>query len=292
MTFTDAAPASGLAFTHFGGTRSTQLPEDMGSGAAWGDYDNDGDDDLFIVNVSGPLPAGAAPRAVTGSTDDGSPAVSRLFRNDAGRFVDVTVAAGLLRAITGMGAAWGDADGDGWRDLVVTSFDRLYLFRNRGNGTFEDVSAGSGLSRFVGFWTGASWADYDRDGDLDLYVCGYVQYRFDPQATRKASLQFDAEVPVALNPSSFRPERNLLLRNDGRRPLRGCREGRGRGQHRAAGACRRPGPTSTTTAGSICTSPTTSRTTRCSDPWQRTLHGGLPRGLGGRSARRHGPGGG
>ncbi len=277
---------------HFDGTRSTQLPEDMGSGAAWGDYDNDGDDDLFIVNISGPLPADAAPRAVTGSTDDGSPAVSRLFRNDAGRFVDVTVAAGLLRAITGMGAAWGDADGDGWRDLVVTSFDRLYLFRNRGDGTFEDVSAGSGLARFVGFWTGASWADYDRDGDLDLYVCGYVQYRFDPQATRKASLQFDAEVPVALNPSSFRPERNLLLRNDGR--------GRFVDVAKAAGVDNTGGRSLSAAWADfdddgwldLYVANDVSDNALFRSLGNGRFDGGLPRGLGGRSARRHGSGGG
>jgi enediyne biosynthesis protein E4 len=209
VTFTDVTAEAGLSFRHFAGERSTQLPEDMGSGAAWGDFDNDGDDDLFIVNISGPLTWSEAEH-------QSSPAVAALYRNDGGRFVDVTEAAGLAIRGCGMGAAWGDADGDGFLDLVVTTCDRLWLFRNRGDGTFEDVTAASGLDRFTGFWAGASWADYDRDGDLDLYVTGYVQYPRDRIAGGRVSLQFEAEVPFTLNPSAFAPERNLLLQNDGR----------------------------------------------------------------------------
>jgi hypothetical protein len=215
VTFRDAAQASGITFEHFGGERSTQLPEDMGSGAAWADFDNDGDDDLFIVNISGPL-ASAAERSQAERQRSNSPAISRLFRNDNGRFVDVTKQAGLVREMCGMGAAWGDADGDGWLDLVVTSFDRLYFFHNRRDGTFEDWTARTGLAGFSGFWTGASWGDYDRDGDVDLYICGYVQYRYDPSTAGQVSQQFAAEVPFTLNPSSYAPARNLLLRNDGR----------------------------------------------------------------------------
>jgi len=208
VTFTDVAARSGIGLRHFPGVRSTQLPEDMGSGAAWGDYDGDGDDDLFIVNVSAPLTE-SKPSATTAS------ATARLYRNDHGTFVDVTTSAGVGVWGCGMAAAWADADGDGQLDLVVTTWGRLYLLHNRGNGTFEDRTAASGLAGFTGFWTGASWADYDRDGDLDLYICGYLQYRYDPADADKLSSQFDAEVPSALNPSSFPPERNLLFRNDG-----------------------------------------------------------------------------
>jgi len=207
VTFTDVAAQSGIAFRHFPGVRSTQLPEDMGSGAAWGDYDSDGDDDLFIVNISAPL---------TDPSHAGGGAPSRLYRNDGGTFVDVTAQAGVGVSGCGMAAAWADADRDGQLDLVVTSWDRLYLFYNRGDGTFEDRTAAAGLARFTGFWTGASWADYDRDGDLDLYICGYVRYVYDPTDAQKVSAQFDAEVPYVLNPSSYSAERNLLLRNDGR----------------------------------------------------------------------------
>jgi tetratricopeptide (TPR) repeat protein len=210
VRFTDAAREAGISFRHFHGKRSTQLPEDMGSGAAWGDYDGDGDPDLFLVNEDGPLAASAADAAR-------SPARSALYRSDGrGLFTEVTDAAGVGARGCGMGAAWGDYDGDGRLDLAVTRLGTNLLYRNNGDGTFSDVSAEAGVGKEEGFWTGASWADYDRDGDLDLYVTGYVRYRFDEAAARKTSLQYRALVPYTLNPSAYSPERNLLFRNDGR----------------------------------------------------------------------------
>jgi tetratricopeptide (TPR) repeat protein len=210
IRFHDAAAEAGIRFRHFPGRRSTQLPEDMGSGAAWGDYDGDGDPDLFLVNFSGPL-------GPDGRCREDPAVTSRLFRNDGGRFADVTEAAGIAAPGCGMGAAWGDYDGDGRLDLAVTRYGTSLLYRNRGDGTFEDVSGTSGVGQPEGFWTGAAWADYDRDGDLDLHVCGYVRYRVDPALTGKTSLQYRAQVPYTLNPSSYAPERNLLFRNDGGR---------------------------------------------------------------------------
>jgi tetratricopeptide (TPR) repeat protein len=209
VRFADAAGEAGLRFRHFRGRRSIQLPEDMGSGAAWGDYDGDGDADLFLVNEEGPLAPDRGDAAA-------APARSALFRNDGdGTFTDVTEAAGVGAGGLGMGAAWGDHDGDGDLDLVVTRFGTNLLYRNEGDETFTEVSARAGLSGPEGFWTGASWADFDRDGDLDLYVCGYVRYRFEEAAARTSTRQYDAVVPFTLNPSSYPPERNLLYRNDG-----------------------------------------------------------------------------
>ena len=210
VTFAEVANQSGISFRHFYGQRSTQLPEDMGSGAAWGDYDNDGYDDLFIVNAVGPLTLSKLEAAQ-------SPATCKLYHNNRdGTFTDVTESAHLALRIMGMGAAWGDYDNDGRLDLVVTSYPDLFLFHNNGDGTFTDVSAASGLARYKGFWAGVSWGDYDRDDNLDLYVCGYVKYSFNAEDWSKVSTQFKAEVPFTLNPSSYVPERNLLLRNNGR----------------------------------------------------------------------------
>lgn len=203
--FTDVTGQAGLgSFRQFGAARTSQLPEDMGSGLAWGDFDNDGYEDVFAVSGGGPLNAPASELA---------PSV--LYRNlGNGRFERVKGFPSLR--IHGMAAAWGDYDNDGRLDLLVTSYDRIYLFRNNNDGTFTDVSHRAGLDRYKGFWAGASWADYNRDGYLDLYICGYVKYRYDAEKNGNASTQFGMDVPYSLNPASFEPERNLLFRNNGK----------------------------------------------------------------------------
>jgi hypothetical protein len=207
VAFTERAAAAGLRFSHFHGARSSQLPEDMGSGLAWGDYDGDGDPDLFVVNESGPLTLSAQDVAR-------SPAMARLYRNRGdGTFDDVTDASGLAVRGLGMGAAWGDYDGDGDLDLFVTRYGSNLLYRNESR-RFSDVSAETRVGAAEGFWTGISLADYDRDGDLDAYVCGYVRYQHDAARAGETSRQFKSVVPFTLNPSSYAPERNLLLRND------------------------------------------------------------------------------
>jgi tetratricopeptide (TPR) repeat protein len=198
--FTDVTKASGLAsFRQFQGSRSSQLPEDMGSGLAWGDFDNDGLDDLFVVSGGGPL-----------DLPNSQLAPSVLYRNlGDGRFEKVTNFPDLR--IRGMAAAWGDYNNDGWLDLVVTGYDTIILFRNDHGHLVRDKSFPSPK----GFWTGATWGDYNRDGYLDLYVCGYVKYKPDERNLTTSSMQFGLEVPYTLNPASFEPERNLLFRNNG-----------------------------------------------------------------------------
>jgi tetratricopeptide (TPR) repeat protein len=202
--FSDVTKAAGLAsFRQFQGPRTSQLPEDMGSGVAWGDFDNDGLDDLFVVSGGGSL-----------ELPDSQLAPSVLYRNlGDGRFEKVNGFPELR--IRGMGAAWGDFDNDGRLDLVVSSYDRLYLFHNNGDGTFTDLTRKAGLDRYRGFWAGVSWGDYNRDGYLDLYVCGYVKYSGAGQNAGSSSSQFGLEVPFTLNPASFEAERNLLFRNNG-----------------------------------------------------------------------------
>ena len=206
VTFTDVTREAGIDFRHFSGKRSSQLPEDMGSGAAWGDYDNDGWVDLVVANEVGPLTMSEAERRA-------SPARARLYHNDHGTFTDVTERSGIDFRGWGMAVAWGDYDNDGNVDLVVSAYGRNVLYHNEGNGTFTDRSATSRIGGPVGFWAGASWGDYDRDGFLDLYVTGYVKYTRPESATGRG--EYDVENPASINPSSFPPERNLLFHNNG-----------------------------------------------------------------------------
>ena len=198
--FTDVTKEAGLAsFRQFGGARSSQLPEDMGSGVAWGDFDNDGLEDMFVVSGGGPLNA-----------PESQLAPSVLYHNlGNGRFEKVRDFPDLR--IHGMAAAWGDYNNDGWLDLVVTGYDTIILFHNDHghlvrNGSFPSPK---------GLWAGAAWGDYNRDGYLDLYVCGYVKYESDAEKNATTSEQFGTDVPYSLNPASFEPERNLLFRNNG-----------------------------------------------------------------------------
>ncbi len=207
VVFTDVTESSGISFRHFPARRTSRLPEDMGSGAAWGDYDGDGWMDLYVVNM---------PRAL-GEENAGSEtneAHSRLYHNlQNGTFEEVSKTAGVAFDGMAMGASWADYDNDGRLDLFVTAYGHNRLYRNRGDGTFEDVSKTAGVFGPEGFWVGAAWGDYDRDGHVDLYVTGYVDYVEDLPAG--VSLQYDVESPAAINPSSFAPIPNLLYRNRG-----------------------------------------------------------------------------
>lgn len=215
--FSDVTQKAGIQFTHFTGTRTSQLPEDMGSGAAWGDYDQDGYPDLFLVNQDGPV--GRPP----GAQNPG--ARCALYHNNRdGTFTDISDAAGLGQ-VRGcfMGAAWGDYNNDGYPDLFITAYGRCRLFHNEPAPTgksgpsrvFRDVTAKAGVGSIEGFWTGVSWGDYDRDGRLDIYVCGYVKYHSPTAEERSAkNKQGESDVPFTLNPSSYSPERNLLFHNN------------------------------------------------------------------------------
>ncbi len=211
VRFDDVTARAGIHFVHFSGHRSAQLPEDYGSGAAWGDYNQDGWPDLFLANEAGPL-------TMTPQELLDSPARCALYRNNGdGTFTDVTDAAGLgnLRGWY-MGAAWGDYDNSGYPSLFLTSYGTNRLFHNNGNGTFTEVTDRAGVGNLKGFWTGASWGDYDRDGRLDLYVCGYVKYHPPtPQERATISHRDGDNEPFTLNPISYPPERNLLYHNNG-----------------------------------------------------------------------------
>ncbi|MCC7373356.1 MAG: VCBS repeat-containing protein [Verrucomicrobiales bacterium] len=195
---TDVTRESGLAgFRNFAGPRSSQLPEDMGPGLAWGDFDNDGDDDLFLVAAGAALGA-AAPDL---------PA-SELYRN-LGHGTFEKVAAFPETRLRGCGAAWGDYDGDGFLDLVVAGYNALQLFHNEGGtGVFK---ADPRIPSSPGFWTSVAWGDFDQDRRLDLYACQYVRYVEDPSNRARISDQIGTAVPFTLNPASYEPGLNALF---------------------------------------------------------------------------------
>jgi hypothetical protein len=206
-SFADVTARSGIEFVHFSGQRSSQLPEDMGSGAAWGDYDNDGWQDLYVVNIVGPL-------TITEAKFTASPARNALYHNNGdGTFTEVGGPAGVDLKHFGSGAVWGDYDRDGNSDLFVSGYGENVLYRNDGDGTFTDVTSNSGVGGVIGFWAGASWGDYDKDGWLDLYVTGYVKY--DPGVRLNRPSKYDIENPASIYPLTFDPERNLLYHNEG-----------------------------------------------------------------------------
>ncbi len=212
VTFTEIAAQAGLRFRHFPATRSNRLPEDMGSGVALGDVDGDGWTDVLLANLAGPMPA--AGRDAKGWDPEAGRARLFLNRGD-GSFEDPTEASGIDPVALANAAAFCDVDSDGDLDLFVTTYGTCRLFVNDGSAHFRDASAAAGLEEHVGFWAGVAVADYDRDGAMDVYVCGYVVYDEEGQSRDKRPSPYGLSIPALLNPSSFEPERNLLLAGNG-----------------------------------------------------------------------------
>jgi hypothetical protein len=166
ITFRDVTQKAGINFVHNNGAFGKKyLPETMGPGVAFIDYDNDGWPDIFLVNGMD------WPGHVSKQT------TPKLYHNNHdGTFTDVTHAAGLDVEMYGMGVAVGDYDNDGYDDLFVTAVGQSHLFHNNGDGTFTDVTRKAGLWGPKEFSTSAAWVDYDKDGKLDLVVANYVQW--------------------------------------------------------------------------------------------------------------------
>lgn len=194
VTFEEVPPQrSGITWVHKNGASAEKhLPETVGSGGAFFDYDNDGLLDIYLVNSAGS---------------------NALYRNRGdGSFLDVTAKAGVGGGGQfGMGAAAADYDGDGFRDLFVTSFGGTLLYRNNGRGGFEDVTQRAGVA-IEGWTTHAVWFDFDNDGMLDLFVSSFVHY--DAGENRVCGSKETGRMHYCI-PRIFKPRPSYLFRNNG-----------------------------------------------------------------------------
>ena len=198
VQFVDRAAAVGLTQRNVSGTDQSYIVEGMMGGAAFFDYDRDGDVDLYVANGS----------SFAGFAAGEHPA-NQLYRNDGGRFAEV--AAGVGDTSWSMGCAAADYDNDGHTDLYVTNFGRNTLYRNLGRGRFADVTVAAGVGD-MGWGTGASFGDYDRDGDVDLYVANYVDFSRDYESPIPCLWK---NVKVYCGPVGLLPAADVFYRNNG-----------------------------------------------------------------------------
>ena len=202
VTFQDVTAKAGIHFVHNNGAFGKKfLPETVGPGVAFIDYDNDGWPDIFLVN--GTDWPGHGQRHTT----------AKLYHNNHdGTFTDVTHKAGLDIEMYGVGVAVGDYDNDGYDDLFVTAYGQSHLFHNNGNGTFTDVTQKAGLGGIKEFNTSAAWVDYDRDGKLDLVVGNYVQWS--PETDLYCTM--DGKSKSYCTPESYKGTSVRLWHNNGK----------------------------------------------------------------------------
>jgi hypothetical protein len=199
--FVDVTGAAGIHFAHNSGAYGGKLlPETLGSGCAFLDYDADGWQDILLVN-SMDWPGHKHQRTTL-----------KLYHNNRnGTFTDVTKAAGLDVEMYGMGVAVADYNNDGFSDIFITCVGQSRLFRNTGNGTFVDVTKAAGLLGKQGLSTSALWFDYDRDGYLDLFVCNYVRW----SAEHDVFCSLDGKNKSYCTPEAYRGDTCWLYRNRG-----------------------------------------------------------------------------
>jgi hypothetical protein len=198
---TDVTNASGIQFRHNSGAYGGKLlPETLGSGCAFLDYDGDGWQDILLIN------------SMDWPGHKRQSSTLKLYRNNHnGTFSDVTRRAGIDVEMYGMGVAVGDYNNDGFPDILVTCVGQNRLFRNTGRGTFVDMTHASGLGGRQAFSTSALWLDFDRDGLLDLFVCNYVKWS--PEHDVFCSL--DGKNKSYCTPEAYRGETCWLFHNRG-----------------------------------------------------------------------------
>ena|SRR5271165_742017 len=194
--------ASGITWVHHNGLSAEMyLPETVGAGCGFIDYDNDGWMDIYLVN--------------SGKCDflePKPPLRNALFRNNRdGTFTDVTEKAGVPGGGYGMGVAVGDYNGDGLPDLLVTQYNGVILYRNNGDGTFTDVTRKAGLPT-TGWASSAAWFDYDNDGRLDLFICRFVNF---DKSKNKFCGDHEAGLRYYCIPRVYDPMPSWLFHNNG-----------------------------------------------------------------------------
>ncbi|MEP6741382.1 MAG: CRTAC1 family protein [bacterium] len=196
------AKRSGITWVHNNAhSNDHHLPETVGAGCAFLDFDNDGWMDIYVVN--------------SGASDFYTPAAplkNALYHNNHdGTFTDVTDKAGVPGGTFGMGMAVGDYDGDGWPDLYITSYGRNILYHNNRDGTFTDVTDKAGVAA-PGWSTCAVWFDYDNDGKLDLFVSSFVEY----DRTKNILCTDDLNKRYYCIPRNYKPRPSHLFHNNGK----------------------------------------------------------------------------
>jgi hypothetical protein len=201
LRLVDVTSAAGIQFQHNSGAYGGKLlPETLGSGCAFFDYDADGWQDILLVN------------SMDWPEHKRSRSTLRLYRNDRnGKFTDVTKRAGLDVEMYGMGVAVGDYNNDGFPDIFITCVGQSRLFQNTGKGAFIDVTRASGLAGRLALSTSALWFDFDRDGLLDLFVCNYVKWA----AEHDVFCSLDGKHKSYCTPEAYRGETCWLFHNRG-----------------------------------------------------------------------------
>jgi hypothetical protein len=204
VRFVDVTEEAGIRFQHENGAFGKKyLPETMGSGCAFFDFDSDGDQDVLLVN--GMVWPDDSKRRKPSTT-------ASLYRNRGdGTFEDATAGSGFDRPLYGMGVAIGDFDADGDPDVYLTALGPNVLFRNDGGGKFTDVTAAAGVGD-AGFGASATWLDYDGDSDLDLFLVNYVEW----SREKDIYCSLDGKSKSYCTPESYTGASPLLYRNDGK----------------------------------------------------------------------------